>query len=40
MPDQVDRAEVLERKYAENVGDVGLEVDLGACQMPALAEPQ
>jgi hypothetical protein len=38
MTDQVDRPEVLEFEHAENIGDVRLEIYLGARQLPALAE--
>ena len=39
MADQIDAGEVLEREHAENIGDVGFEIDVGTRQMAALAEP-
>ena len=39
MADQIDVAQVLEFQHAEDIGDVGLEIDVGPRQMGALAEP-
>jgi hypothetical protein len=38
VPDQHDVAQLLHFERADNVGDVGVEIDRGAGEMGALAE--